>query len=464
MSSMYPSFGGMPGRSCMSCGTPLTTNETQCSRCGTYNPLPQGQQFGMSPQRAQGDGPGPSGSLWTGQPPQNFQNQAARNGTWPASNNGPVAGWGSQGQAGGGWQQNNLFYGGQNSAPPSQPLQQNLFGTNFSGQSQSLFSNPQPNPNQSSLNNSFNNSFANAGFQQNAERPSLNTFFQATQQNGNGGSSPLVSERPAWMKRPGDDNEEHKDGKGKNRPGAGVVVVIVILVLVLLGGGGFGSYYVYTHRNNGNTANNTANGPQVVTPGVTPLFSDNFQNNNANWNTTPPTGAKVTLANDGKLVLESDNHSLFSEPLPGGKTFGDLRVDVDTGLASGDPNNGYGVYIRASSNQDGILSLYYRFEIYGDGSFVIYKGSVDNNGALQANSLKNSLQPSNAIARVGKLNHLTIIAQGQTLSFAVNGTTLTSFTDPAYKSGTVALFVSQVKSATTNAQAIFEHLAVFPAQ
>jgi hypothetical protein len=333
-----------------------------------------------------------------------------------------------------------------------------LFGTNFSGPNQSSFSGPQQNPNQSS----FNTSFANAGFQQNAERPSLNTFFQATQQNGSSGASPMAPNRPAWMKRPGEDEEE--SGKGKNRPGAGVVVVIVILVLVLLGGGGFGGYYVYKHRNDGNTANNTANGVQIVTPGITPLFSDNFQNNNANWNTTPPTGAKVTLAGDGKLVLESDNHSLFPEALPGGKTFGDLRVDVDTGLASGDPNNGYGVYIRASANQDGVPSLYYRFEVYGDGSFFIYKGSVDGNGTLQANSLKNSLQPSNAIAHAGTLNHLTIIAKGQTLSFAVNGTTLTTFTDPTYKSGTVALFVSQVKSATTNAQAIFEHLAIFPAQ
>ncbi|HEX7733247.1 MAG TPA: hypothetical protein VF458_00235 [Ktedonobacteraceae bacterium] len=457
MSSMYPSFGGAPARPCMRCGTPLTINETQCSRCGMFNPLPQGQQFGGIQQGAQGGGPGPSGPLWGGQAQQASQYQQNGNGAWSGNQDASASAWGSKGQAGGGWQQNNLF-GGQDATPPPQSLQNNAFGTGFGGQNQSSFSNFQQNPNQSALNNSFGGS----NFQQNAERPSLNSFMQATRQNGSGGSSLMAPNRPAWTRRPSGDDYDDDRGKGKNRPGAGVVIVIIVLLVVLLGGGGYGGYYFYKHRNDG-AATPTTTTQAIATPTGTPQFSDFFKNNANKWDTHPPAGAQVTLNGDGKLVLESDNNKLFPEFVPGGKTYADLEVDVDAGLSGGDPNNGYGVYIRTASTQNSVLGLYYRFEIYGNGLFYIYKGSVDNNGAAQANSLKNSLQPSNAIALTGKPNHLTIIAKGQTLTFKVNGTILASFTDPSYKSGNVALFVSQVKDATSSARATFQNLAIFPA-
>jgi hypothetical protein len=459
MSSMYPSFGGAPARPCARCGIPLTINETQCSRCGTYNPLPQqGQQFGAFQQGAQGGGPGPSGPLWGGQSPQGSQNQQPGNGAWPGNQDAPAPAWGSRGQAGGGWQQNNGF-GGQDQ---SQPPQQNGFGSGFSGQNQSPFSNFQQNSNQSA----FNNSFGNAGFQQSAERPSMNSFFQSTMQNGNGGSSPLTANKPAWMKKPGDDDDNYKS-KGKNRASPGVIIVIVILLIALIGGGGYGGYYVYKHRNDGaaNTTGTPATGPKIVTPGTTPLFSDFFKNNSNNWDKNAPTGAKITLAGDGKLILESDNHTLYPELLPGGKTFGDMRLDVDAGLTSGDQSNGYGVYIRVSSTQNNTLGTYYRFEIYGNGSFVIYKGAVDGNGKSNGTSISQSLQPNNAIAHVGTLNHLTITAVGQQLKLIINTTPVATINDPSYKSGTVALFVSNVNqpNVPAGAKATFENLAIFPA-
>jgi hypothetical protein len=340
------------------------------------------------------------------------------------------------------------------------PQQQNVFGAGVAGPNQSPFSNFQQNSNSSA----FNNSFGNPNFQQSSERPSMNSFFQATQQNGYSGTSSLAPNRPAWMKKPGEDDEE-EGGKGKNRPGANVILVIIILAVALLGGGGYGIYYIHKHQSSGTTTTPTANAPAIVTPSIAPLFSDNFKDNANKWDTTTAAGGKITLAGDGKLVLESDTNSLIvPELVPGGKTFGDLRVDVDAELISSDPNNGYGVYIRAASTQKDILGLYYRFEVYGDGSFYIYKGALDAQGVSQATDLKNSLQPSNAIARAGTPNHLTIIAKGQTLTFMVNGTSIANFTDTSYKSGTVALFVSKTKTATSNAQAIFQHLAIFPAQ
>lgn len=256
------------------------------------------------------------------------------------------------------------------------------------------------------------------------------------------------------MQNADDDDED----EGKKRTSPAVVAVIIVLVVAIIGGGAFGAYKFLKSNN---SANNTQAPLTIVTPNGTPLFGDKFQDNKANWDLTQPPGAKITLSN-GALVLESDNNKLYPELLPGGKTFGDFRLDVDAGLTKGDPSNGYGVYFRGASTQNSLLGLYYRFEIYGDGSFYIYKGFQDSNGKPQSTSLKQS-GPNNAIAHEGQLNHLTIIAKGQQLTFIVNNTTVSTFTDNSYKSGTVALFVSNVEQVAPGATATFKNLAIFPA-
>lgn len=454
MSSMYP-FGGAAARLCMRCGAPLGAKESQCSRCGTYNPLPQGQQFGMSQQGAQGaSGPG-----WGMQAPQAPQFPQAGNAGWPGAMEPSGPGWGSTAQAGGAWpQQNNPFAEQNQQAMPSQPLQQNIFaspnGTGFPGQNQSP----------------FNNSFST--FPQNPNQASPNTFFNATQQqNGFGASSPQNGfgaspwntlnnpAKPAWMKGQNADDDK---GKGKKRPSRGAIAVIVIVLIAVIGGGVFAGYKILKSNHSTPTATTT---PAIATPTGTPLFRDTFQNNSAGWDTTQPTGAKITLANNGKLVLESDNNQLFPELLPGGKPYGDFRLDVDAGLTKGNQANGYGVFIRGASTQNSTLGLYYRFEVYGDGSFVVYKGAQDASGKQQDDPLTSvNAPPNKAINPQGQMNHLTIIAKGSLLEFLVNGIAVTSFTDASYKSGTVALFVSNVRNVSGGAQATFQNLAIFPAQ
>jgi hypothetical protein len=457
MSSSYP-FSGAMTRPCMRCGAPLALKESQCSRCGAYKPPPQGQPFGMPQQAA-------SGPLWGAQPPQSPQIPMPGNGAWsnPSGSLGASApSWGSMEQASS-WSQpqpQNSLFAGQNQSPPPQQfspggfgngtglLGQNGFGpgngTGFSGQNQSLFT----------------NSFAGSGFQQNLNQSSLNnSFFTATQQTAFSSPSQRLlnnpAARPAWMKRPDEEDEDEE----KKRPHGLVVAVIIVLLVAVIGAGGYGAYRFIRHQNNANT---TQNALTIATPTGTPLFRDMFTNNNAGWDLTNPPGAKVTLTNNGKLLLESDNNEIFQELLPGGKIYSDFRLDVDAGLTEGDPANGYGVYIRGASTQGSVLGLYYRFEVYGDGSFVIYKGTLDANGQSQSIPLKSS-GPNNAIGPKGQLNHLTIIAKGPLLTFIVNGTTVANFTDDTYKSGTIALFVSNVAKVAAGAQATFERLAIFPA-
>lgn len=443
MSSMYPSFGGAAVRPCMRCGGPLAPNESQCSRCGTINPLPQGQPFGMSQQ---GQQPGPSGSGWSGQVPQPPQFPQNGNGAWP-NPAGSSAGWGSTGQAGG-WPQNTLFPSQNHS--PSQPLQPGPFSNNGNAGPFANTGNGFSNPNQSAMNNAF------ANFQQNPNQ--ANNFFAASQQKGYGASPQSVLNNPNRRGyKPNDDDDDHS-----KRPGGAVIAVIVILLVALVGGGIFVVPKMLNHNNN--TANGTATPATITTPTGQPLFSDFFKDNSTNWNLNAPTGQKCSIAG-GKLMLETDNHALFPLILPG-KAFADFRLDVDAGLTGGDAGNGYGVYIRAASTPNNPLGLYYRFEVYGDGSFLVYKGLGDGKDPANISDAKKSTNSAVFALAQGKLNHLTIIAKGPKLDFIINGVNVVSITDvaPVYTSGSVALFASEVKAAQSGAQATFQNLAMFPAQ
>lgn len=449
MSSMYPSFGGAAARPCMRCGAPLALNVSQCSRCGMLHPLPQGQQPGMFQQGQQARSAGPSWGVQPPQPPQAPQFPQNGSSGWP-NNAGSSISQGLAGQAGG-WSQNTLFPGQNRS--PSQPLQQQLFGhsgTNLPGQSQAFGKNGTGflGQNQSSLNDAF------ANYRQNQSSP--NNFFAVAQQQGYGVSPQNRMDGPAARREYQPDEDE-----GKKRPSTAMVTLIIVLLVALVGGGVIFAGYKFL-RQGSNAANASPTPVAISTPTGTPLFSDSFQDNNANWNITPAPGAKISISN-GKMILEADTHSLLLPELLPGKTFANFRIDVDAALAKGDTANGYGIYIRASSTPNDTLGLYYRFEVYGDGSFWIYKGTADANGNSVSTALKQS-GPNNAVYTNGNLNHLTVIAKGSQLSFIINNTTVSTFTDTSYTSGAVALFVSNVKTSPTNAQATFENIAVFPAQ
>jgi hypothetical protein len=455
MSSMYP-FGRAAVRPCVRCGAPLAPKESQCSHCGTYNPPVQGQVGEVQPVPGQGT----SGLPWGAQ--SQFQQTGQQN-AWSDGNTGGTGGWpqhslfadqrqqAQQPMSARQFQQN--IFGSPPGAGFVDPNQSSLFQQNAAQTGQSPFlTAPQHNgyqadPNQSSL------------FQQNAAQTGQSPFLTAPQQSGYQRPAPWSTAhnpqpRPGWAQRGNED-----EGKRRKGPGVGVVLVIVVLLMALLGGGAFLGYKVFVSHNNAANAPNT---PAVVTPSTPPLFHDTFQQNTASWDLAAPTGAMITLSG-GKMVMESDNNKLYQEPFPGGKTYGDFRLDVDAGLTGGDPKNGYGVYVRGASAQDDPLGLFYRFEIYGDGYFYIYKGSLDANGNLQVQSIAQSQQPSDAVNLKGQMNHLTIIARGTKLTWIINGTTVANLTDNSYKSGTMALFVSNVAKVPAGAQSTFQNLAIFPA-
>jgi hypothetical protein len=242
----------------------------------------------------------------------------------------------------------------------------------------------------------------------------------------------------------------------KRVPNIALIVGILILLVILLGGG-FGFFYISSRLNR------VASAVQPTpTPTGPPLFSDSFQNNNNGWDLTSQAGQYSVKVGGGSMVLEDDNHTLIPEFIPGTKLYDNFRLTVDATLSHGDQNNGYGVYIRGASNQTSDLATYYRFELYGDGTYAVFKGVVDATGNSQSTTLVD-FTVSPVIQKQGTVNHITIIANGPSMTLIVNGQTATTVTDSSYTNGTIALFVSNLPAPTPPvAQATFNNLAIYP--
>lgn len=198
-------------------------------------------------------------------------------------------------------------------------------------------------------------------------------------------------------------------------------------------------------------------------PKESPLFSDNFLSDGAGWNLQSSSGNYNVTAGHGALTLEIEQHKLLWELLPGERSYSNLILTLNAILSQGDRNNGYGVYIRGTANQVSDLATYYRFEVYGDGSYAIFKGTLNPSGHSISTTIGNyTLSP--AIQPQGKLNRLMVIARGSSMSFIVNGQLLKTISDRSYANGEVALFVSNLPQAKLGAQVQFSQLAIYPVQ
>lgn len=244
------------------------------------------------------------------------------------------------------------------------------------------------------------------------------------------------------------------------RPKIGMILTIVVILLVAVGGSIGGFTYLKKHSASTTTQVSPTVAPTPIPQGK-PLFSDPFQNNNAGWDLTSKPGEFSIKISNGSMVLEDDNNKLFSELIPGGRNFNDFFFTVDAALSKGTQSNGYGIYFRGASNQLFDIATYYRFELYGDGTFAIYKGSVDGTGTSTSTFLVNYSQ-SPALQKQGNVNHIGISAKGPTMTFVVNGQTLKIVTDNTYSSGSIALFVSNLPHTTPGAQATFSNLVIYP--
>lgn len=269
-------------------------------------------------------------------------------------------------------------------------------------------------------------------------------------------------EPPAYAQVP---NSFYEKPRKQRRSNMGRIVGIVILLLLVVGGSLLAYTFLFTHKNIQQARSSTASHVPTPTsvPLGNPLFQDEFTNNANGWSIQSYPGEFSVALGNGALKLENDNHKLLWELVPGGKNYGDFQLSVDAVLAKGSQDNGYGVYIRSALSQNASITTFYRFELYGDGSFAIFKGTIDANGTVTTPRLVDYTNNS-AIQKQGSLNHLTIDAKGSSLQFIVNGQTVSTMSDATYTSGSIALFVSNLQKAPPGAEATFSHLVIYPAQ
>ena len=196
-------------------------------------------------------------------------------------------------------------------------------------------------------------------------------------------------------------------------------------------------------------------------PKGSPLFADPFVNDASGWNLSDSPGNYAVAVGNGFLSLKVDQQKLLWEMLPGQRSYSDFTLTINALLAQGGQNNGYGVYIRGTANGQSDLATYYRFELYGDGSYAIFRGSTDANGTSSSVKIAGYTLNS-AINKQGKSNQIMIIAKGASLSFIVNGQLLQTVVDHSYSNGSVALFVSNLSEAQPGALVEFSAMGIYP--
>ncbi len=403
MSAQYSSQNGVPR--CQRCGASLSLHDARCANCGFYN----------------------------GAPPANKSQQQQ---TPPPIWNAPNAQM-------------------QQSSPPQQVQQQSQSGDGFKNyvtsaeqgnryvQPSSQVSNTGPTTPPTSF-GTPSQPWSHSGL---AQSPLRNV--QATSsgpQTGNLSRPPL-----------------HQEDKTQRRSQMGRIVGICALLVALVGASFLAYTLFFAQKGTSTDGTSLQAAPTNPVPQGSPLFHDDFTNNNNGWNIQSYPGEFAVSLGNGSLKLENDSNKLLWELLPGNKTYSDFQLSVDVSLSKGSQDNGYGVYIRGALSQNMTITSFYRFELYGDGSFAIFKGSTDANGNTTTPRLVDYTN-SSAILKQGGVNHITISTQGSSMQFIVNNQTLSTVKDATYTSGAIALFVSNLQNSPRGAEATFTHLAVYPAQ
>lgn len=246
--------------------------------------------------------------------------------------------------------------------------------------------------------------------------------------------------------------------RARKRSNLVVSIIVVFLLLVLIG---TGSFFV-TRFITGRPTVATASTPAVVLPTqiatqsqTTALFSDNFSNNDNDWDTTSGSGYLRTISNN-ELTLADSNHKILIETLPVNNTYADMMFTISFTLIQADQNDSVGLYIRGDSN----LDHDYRLDLFGDNSYALSKEYLDGTTV----KIKPMVDPTNtsALNPMGQQNTVSLIAKGSTLVLVINNKTVSTITDTDYTNGQVALFVQNGDS-SKGVKVMFSNVSIYPA-
>jgi len=186
----------------------------------------------------------------------------------------------------------------------------------------------------------------------------------------------------------------------------------------------------------------------VATTGPTVLFEDDFSDASSGWDRySDDTTNTDYLENGYQIKVDETNFYTWSNP---GKTFSDVRVEVDAWKAAG-PDGDAAVICRYQDK-----SNFYLLGITTDGYYGITKIKDDEDTLLGSDQLEFSkLIKTDA----GAVNHLRADCVGNRLTLFVNGEILADVSDADFTSGDVGLAGGTYEEAGTDMR--FDNFIVY---
>jgi len=176
------------------------------------------------------------------------------------------------------------------------------------------------------------------------------------------------------------------------------------------------------------------------------LFYDDFTNPASGWERF--TSAEGTMDYDGsgyRFLVNALQANFWSTP---GKSFGDVRMDVDVAKLSGPDENRIGLLCRF------VEGNYYFFMVSSDGYYTI--GKYIGGNAIQLG--QSEMQYNESIHTGLAVNHLRADCVGNNLTFYVNGNPVAQAQDADFAEGDVGLLAGTF--ALPGVDVIFDNFVV----
>lgn len=149
--------------------------------------------------------------------------------------------------------------------------------------------------------------------------------------------------------------------------------------------------------------------PQVLPPSGSVLFQDDFSQPTTGWNRFQVgEGIMDYDAGGYRILVNAQQTNFWATPQ---KSFGDVRIEVDTGKLAGPDENRIGLICRYSEGD------YYFFIITSDGFYAI---GLFKDGQVTLLGQAEMLASSN-INKGLAVNHLRADCTGNTLTLFING-------------------------------------------
>ncbi len=161
------------------------------------------------------------------------------------------------------------------------------------------------------------------------------------------------------------------------------------------------------------------------------LFFDDFlPGQTGEWVLEGDDAGQTSIANSQLLININAPNTLQYAALSE-QTFGDFVLLAEAQQISGSPESSYGVLFRMRSPQE-----FYRFEITGDGSYMLEKHTADGRWTRFIDDWRSS---DAILPGPGGLNVLKVEARGSAIEVSVNDVVLETISDSSFAEGAIAL-------------------------